>query len=119
MKLSQAVERLMASPGLSAATRRAYASDLRDFADWFGDGEIERIDSAMLSDYTADLGRFRPGGKLSPATIARRLAAVRALLRHALGPARVPEVPLATTRRGRRLPDAPKPGEIDELLDRF
>ena len=36
-------------------------------------------------------GRARPR-KLAPATIARKLAAVRAFLRHALGPARVPDV---------------------------
>jgi len=47
--------------------------------------------------------------------VARRLAAVRSLLRFTLGPAHVPDVPLAP-RRGRRLPDAPKPAEVDELL---
>ncbi len=119
MKLSQATARLLASPALSDATRRAYASDLRDFAEWYGDGEVARIDSRILAEYTADLGRARPGGKLAPATIARRLAGVRALLRHALGPSHVPEVPLAAARRGRRLPDAPKNEEIEELLGRF
>ena len=56
------------------------------------------VDVRVLADYTADLGRARPGGKLAPATIARRLAAVRSLLRFALGPARVPDVPLAPRR---------------------
>jgi len=119
MKLTKAADRLLASPGISDSTRRAYASDLRDFAEWYGDGEVERIDARTLAAYTADLGRARAGGKLSPATIARRLAAVRALLRHALGPAHVPEVPLAAARRGRRLPDAPKAEEIDVLLGGF
>ena len=53
----------------------------------------------VLSDYTADLGRARPGGKLAPATIARRLSAVRALLRFSLGPGAVPDVPLARAPR--------------------
>jgi len=119
MKLSYAISRLLASPSLSDATRRAYASDLRDFAGWFGEGDVERIDGRALAGYTADLGRARPGGKLAPATIARRLAAVRALLRHSLGPARVPEVPLAAARRGRRLPEAPKSEEVDAILERF
>ena len=68
-----------------------------------------------LSEYTADLGRARRGGKLAPATISRRLAAVRSLLRFSLGRARVPEIPLAP-RRSQRLPDAPKAEEVDELL---
>ena len=43
------------------------------------------------------------------------LAAARALIRHALGAARVPEGSFAP-RRPRRLPDAPKPVEVDAEL---
>jgi site-specific recombinase XerD len=116
LRLEQAVERFLSSAGISASTRRAYAADLRDFAAWYGNGELEKVDVRVLSDYTADLGRARPGGKLSPATIARRLSAVRALIRFSLGRSAVPDVPLAE-RRGRRLPEAPKEGEVDEILD--
>ena len=70
----------------------------------------------MLADYAADLGRARPGGKLSPATAARRLSAVRALLRFTLGPAHVPDIPLAP-KRGRRLPDAPKAAEVEAIIE--
>ena len=69
----------------------------------------------VLADYAADLGRARPGGKLAPATAARRLSAVRALLRATLGRGHVPDVPLAT-RRGRRLPDVPKEAEVEQVL---
>ena len=62
----------------------------------------------VLADYARTSVARGPGGKLAPSTIARRLSAVRALLRFTLGPAHVPDVPLAP-RRGRRLPDAPKP----------
>jgi site-specific recombinase XerD len=116
MNLQPAIERFLASGGLAAATQRAYGSDLRDFAEWYGDGSVERIDVRVLADYAADLGRARPGGKLAPSTAARRLSAVRALIRFVLGPGHVPDVPLAV-RRGRRLPDAPKPAEVEELLD--
>jgi site-specific recombinase XerD len=116
MRLEPAVERFLDAAGIAASTRRAYAADLRDFADWYGNGELERVDVRVLADYTADLGRARPGGKLAPATIARRLSAVRALLRYSLGPGAVPDVPLAP-RRGRRLPDAPKAGEVDAMLE--
>src|SRR5579871_1771622 len=116
MRLDAAVERFLTSAGISESTRRAYASDLRDFGEWYGNGELEAVDVRVLSDYTADLGRARSGSKLSPATIARRLAAVRALIRFTLGRSAVPDVPLAE-RRGRRLPDAPKEDEVDEILE--
>jgi site-specific recombinase XerD len=121
MRLEVAIDRFLASGGHAAATRRAYRSDLRDFARWFGDqgygdGPVERIDVRVLADYAADLGRARPGGKLAPSTAARRLSAVRALLRATLGRAHVPDIPLAD-RRGRRLPDAPKASEVEAMLD--
>ena len=115
MRLEPASERYLDSAGLSASTRRAYAADLRDFAEWYGNGELERVDVRVLADYTADLGRARPGGKLAPTTIARRLSAVRGLLRFSLGPGSVPDVPLAP-RRGRRLPEVPKTAEVDAML---
>ena len=62
-----------------------------------------------LTDYVTDLGRGRP--RLAPASIARRLAAVRSFLRAALGPSRVPDGALAP-RRARRLPDPPKHAEV-------
>src|SRR5581483_7668733 len=68
----------------------------------------------LLSEYAAELGRGRPR-RLAPATIARRLAAVRSLLAFALGPARVPDVALAP-RRPRRLPHAPKADELERTL---
>ena len=110
------IDRLLASPALSDATRRTYRADLEQFTAWLRARrlEVEEVDVAVLSDYVADLGRQRP--KLAPATIAKKLTAVRALLRSALGPARVPDASLAP-RRPRRLPVAPKAVEVDELLD--
>jgi len=115
--ISDAIDRYLHVAGISEATRKAYGADLRDFVEWFGANRpIEEIDVRVLSDYTADLGRARrDGGRLAPSTISRRLAAVRSLVRHALGPARVPDVPLAP-RHVQRLPDAPKVSEIDALL---
>src|SRR4029450_9992454 len=65
-----------------------------------------------------ELGITRPGRnprRLAPATIARKLAAVRAFLRFTLGAARVPDARLSP-RRPRRLPIAPKAEEIDAEL---
>jgi site-specific recombinase XerD len=114
--VAPAIDRYLRARGLSDSTVRAYRGDLHDFAEWYGARPLDDVDVRVLADYTAALGRARPGGKLSAATIARRLAAVRGLLRFALGPDHVPDASLAP-RRPRRLPDAPKPDEVDSLLD--
>jgi site-specific recombinase XerD len=113
-----AIDRFLASPALSDATRRAYRADLRDFADWLDTHglAVEDVDVRVLADYTAELGRARRG--LAPATIGRRLSAVRSLVRHALGPARVPEAALAP-RRPRRLPETPRVGDVEQAVDRL
>jgi site-specific recombinase XerD len=112
-----AIERYLASPALSESTRRAYRTDLEEFARWLErrGKDLDAVDIRLLADYVADLGAARPGRtprRLAPATIARKLAAVRAFLRFTLGPARVPDARLAP-RRARRLPTSPKPAEVD------
>jgi site-specific recombinase XerD len=115
VKVDDAIEHYLGAAGISKGTVRAYRTDLRDFAEWYGERPLERVDVRALADYTADLGRARRGRKLAPATIARRLTAVRSLLRFTLGPGHVPDIPLAP-RRTRRLPGAPKLREVEELL---
>jgi site-specific recombinase XerD len=113
------IERFLASPALAERTRRAYRYDVEEFCAWLErrGTRLEEVDVRALSEYAAELGRARPR-KLAPTTIGRKLAAVRAFLRHALGPARVPDASFAP-RRPRRLPDAPRPHEIDVELDAF
>jgi site-specific recombinase XerD len=116
MDLRTAAERFLESPALSAGTRRAYRGDVREFCDWLEARKIalEQVDIRVLSDYVSSLGDRRTR-KLAPTTISRKIAAVRAFLRHALGPERVPDGRLAP-RRPRRLPDAPTSAEIEQLL---
>ena len=113
--MDERIERFLASPALSASTRRAYGVDVRQFDSWLAARKLglDDVDVRTFSDYAAELGRGRP--KLAPATIARKLAAVRALLRFALGPERVPEASFAP-RLPRRLPEAPKLDEVDAEL---
>jgi len=113
--VAQAADHFLLAAGISEATRRAYRADLRDFAAWYGNEPLEHVDVRVLADYTASLGRARNGGKLAPTTIARRLAAVRSLLRFTLGAEHVPDASLAP-RAPRRLPGAPKATEVDDLL---
>jgi site-specific recombinase XerD len=117
MDASAAADRFLRSPALSEATRRSYRYDVEEFTAWLGrrGTDLDAVDVRVLADYAAELGRARPR-KLAPTTIARKLAAVRAFLRHALGPARVPDASFAP-RRPRRLPDAPRAEEVDAELD--
>src|SRR4051812_46456498 len=113
-----AAARFLESPALAEGTRRAYRVDVTEFCRWL-DAEgiaLDDVDVRTLVEYVGVLGSGRRrGGRLAPATISRKLAAVRAFLRHSLGPARVPDARLGP-RRGRRLPDAPKRAAVDKQL---
>jgi integrase/recombinase XerD len=111
------INRFLESPGLGEATRRAYRSDVEQFGQWLEDRKLllGEVDVRVLTDYVSDLGRARPR-KLAPATIARKIAAVRSFLRFTLGPAQVSDASLAP-RRPRRLPDTPKTAEVEAALD--
>jgi site-specific recombinase XerD len=111
-----AIDRFLEHGGLSVATRRAYGSDLRAFASWLEprDLALDGVDARVLSDYIGELGRGHR--RLAPTSISRRLAAIRACIRFSFGSASVPEATLSP-HRPRRLPDAPKAVEIEELLE--
>jgi site-specific recombinase XerD len=114
---AQAIERFLRSPGLGESTRRAYRGDVEEFGRWLSRRSlgVREVDVRVLTDYASDLGKARPR-KLAPATIARKLAAVRSFLRFTLGPGNVPDATLGP-RRPRRLPDTPKAAEVDAALD--
>src|SRR6476646_225063 len=115
--MQEQVERFLESPALAERTRRAYRYDVEEFCDWLRlrGMRLEDVDVRALSEYAAELGRARPR-KLAPATIGRKLAAVRTFLRHALGAQRVPDASFAP-RRPRRLPEAPRPEEVDTVFE--
>ncbi|MGH2972550.1 MAG: tyrosine-type recombinase/integrase [Gaiellaceae bacterium] len=120
MDARTAAARFLDSPTLSEGTRRVYRYDVEEFCRWLEQSGIalDDVDIRVLVDYASHLGAARPGrrpAKLAGSTIARKLSAVRAFLRHALGKARVPDAVLAP-RRVRRLPDAPRTSEIDAVL---
>ena len=123
MDTAHAIDRFLRQASLSDATRLAYRRDVEEFTRWLSRRGVtlDGIDARLFAEYAAELGADRPGRtprKLSPSTLARKLAAVRSFLRATLGPARVPELSLGSRRR-RRLPHAPKPAETDALLQRF
>jgi site-specific recombinase XerD len=115
------IERFLARADHSDATRRAYRVDVEEFASWLRSRGVDLadVDVRTLAAYASDLGAARPGRhprRLAPATVARKLAAVRSFLRSALGPARVPDASLSP-RRPRRLPEVPQAAEIEGALD--
>ena len=115
MDTEAAIARFLEHGGFAEATKRAYGVDLRAFAAWLAPRGLDlgQVDARVLSDWVAELGRGR--GRLAPASVARRLAAVRACLRFTFGPAKVPAAALAPRLR-RRLPDAPKAADVDLVL---
>jgi site-specific recombinase XerD len=118
MDAHTAAARFLESPALAEGTRRAYRVDVTEFCRWLeSEGTaLDDVDVRTLVEYVGLLGSGRrPGGRLAPATISRKLAAVRAFLRHSLGAARVPDARLGP-RRGRRLPDAPHREAVDREL---
>ena len=120
MNVRESIDRFLVSPSLSDSTRRAYRRDLEEFVAWLSARglPLEQVDARAFAEYASTLGGDRPGRrprKLSPATLARKLAAVRSFLRAALGPSRVPDLSLRG-RRSQRLPHAPPPAETDALL---
>ena len=117
MDTAQAIERFLRAPGLGESTRRAYRGDVEEFGRWLsrrGLG-LHDVDVRVLTEYATELGKARPR-KLAPATIARKLAAVRSFLRFTLGPGNVPDAALGP-RRPRRLPETPKAAEVEAALD--
>ncbi len=117
---AKAIARFLESPRLADATRRSYRVDLDEFAAWLsGRGlSLADVDARALAAYAADLAAARPGrtpSRLSDATRARKLSAVRSLLLATRGPGHVPDVPLRGAPR-RRLPRAPTVRDTDALL---
>jgi integrase/recombinase XerD len=103
------------------ATRRApktveaYRRDLTALGEWFGQ-PIGKITTEQLERYIAEL---RAAGR-SPATIARRVAAVRSFFRHQMllgARSDNPAAELDLPRRRRTLPRTLSPAEAERLVE--
>ena len=120
MDARTAADRFLDSPALAEGTRRAYRVDVGEFCAWLEarGTTLEEVDVRAFVEYASHLGAARPGrrpSRLAPATISRKLAAVRAFLRHALGAARVPDARV-TPRRVRRLPETTRGADLEKEL---
>ena len=105
---------------VAAKTRKAYAIDSSQFAEWASARQLEPgvVGVRELRRYLA--GRSEAG--LAPSTVARKLAALRALLRVQIELGHRHENPaelLSSPKRARRLPRVLKHDEVVTLLDRI
>ncbi len=101
-------------------TQRAYAIDAEQFARWASARDFApgSIDVRRLRRYAASLSEHGH----APATVARKLAALRALFRVQVELGARSENPaqlLSSPKRAQTLPRVLKPGEISALLDRI
>ncbi len=119
--MSDFLQSLLAS-GRSPHTRRAYTSDLRRFLTSVGlppdpDGAaLARLDRVRIHTYAAELAR----AGLAPASISRRLAAVRAFIRFCVARGFLPSDPAAAIRgpkAHRRLPRVLRPDEAAAVVE--
>jgi site-specific recombinase XerD len=106
--------------GSAEKTRHAYAADLRQFAGWasWQDVEPAAVTHRLLRRYAAALSERRS----APATVARKLAALRAFfgtLREHGEIAANPADLLAAPKRAHELPTVLAPEAISALLDRI
>lgn len=105
---------------VAAKTRRAYGSDIGQFARWASERQLHpaAVDVRALRRYVAGLTEQGQ----APTTVARKLAALRALFRvqmQAGARAENPAELLHSPKRAQRLPHVLKSGEVAALLDRI
>ena len=102
-------------------TVEAYRRDLTHFARWLEacNSEVQAPGGATTAQLEQYVAQLRADG-LAPATVARRIAALRAFYRHlALLGTRAdnPAAELTPPRRPRKLPRTLSPGEVERLID--
>ena len=104
--------------GLSEKTRRAYAVDLGQLAEWAG-GRGARPGELRHRDLRRFAARLGEAGAAS-STVARKLAAIRTFYRHLLEHGEVDQNPadlVSSPKRSGYLPTVLKQGEVADLLD--
>jgi integrase/recombinase XerC/integrase/recombinase XerD len=114
----QALDEDLVRRAVAAKTRRAYASDAGQFAGWASARGLapETTDVRALRRYAASLSERGQ----SPATVGRKLAALRSLFRVQVELGARTENPadlLSAPKRPQRLPRVLKPAELATLLD--
>jgi integrase/recombinase XerC/integrase/recombinase XerD len=116
----EAFDRDLRRRAVAPKTRRAYGIDAAQFADWASPRELHpgSVEIRSLRRYAASLS----AGGNAPSTVARKLAALRALFRVQVETGVRSDNPaelLTAPKRGRPLPRVLKAAEVATLLDRI
>lgn len=113
-----AYDRDLRGRGAAERTRRAYALDLGQFVEWAGDrgpGEVRHRDVRRFAAGLSAQG-------MAPATVARKLAAVRGLFDFLVRTERVGQNPadlVSSPKREEKLPRVLSAEQVRELLERI
>ena len=113
-QLAEFLTSLQLERGASPHTIEAYKRDLIDLGDFVEHADPDTIEVSVLDDYAVAL----QDRGLSPATVRRRLAAVRAFLKHRAREGGRPDAGRSVTlpRLGRRLPEPLTPQEAESIV---
>lgn len=116
----EALEQDLSRRAVAVKTSKAYSSDAGQFAHWASDhGHVATgIDTRVIRRYVASLSE----SGLAPSSVARKLAALRALFRAQVELGLRNENPadlVSAPKRPRRLPRALRAADISALLDRI
>jgi integrase/recombinase XerC/integrase/recombinase XerD len=104
--------------GLAERTRRAYGVDLGQFVEWIGDSLPADVRHRDVRRYAAGLS----SGGAAPATVARKLAAVRGLFDFLVRTERVGQNPadlVSSPKRAETLPKVLSGEQVRTLLERI
>jgi tyrosine recombinase XerC len=114
-------ERELTSRGAAERTRRAYRTDLVQFAGWAMERGLHRPDEVEHRDVRLFAARLSESGAAA-ATVARKLASVRSFYDHLVrigGLGQNPADLVASPKRASKLPKVLAPEQMAELLDRI
>ena len=119
-------DRQLAARGMAEKTRRAYGNDVGQLAGWASAAGVvpEDVDYRLLRRYAAALagGSDAAGRALSPPTVARKFASIRAFYRQMVERGEVEQNPADLVSHARRrapLPKALRTDELEQLLERM
>jgi site-specific recombinase XerD len=118
-------DRQLAARGMAEKTRRAYGNDVGELAAWATEAQVppEDVDYRRLRRYAARLagGAGEGARALSPPTVARKFASIRAFYRQMVERGELDQNPADLVTHARRrstLPKAMRTDELEQLLDR-
>lgn len=117
--ISLFLDSMLIEKGLSPETGKAYESDLNAFREWLTPSEQKQLDNVERSRFTGFLMHGRKQG-LKPATMARRLVALKMFFRFLSAEGKLSSdltACLDSPKIWRTLPEILSPGQVDQLLN--